>query len=68
MGEKEDIQLATEGGAESVEPVVVVRESLYKKEKKKKKKKSVNKQVFVKNDSVDFLLLALIYVTLGCDI
>ena len=63
MGEKEDIQLATEGGAESVEPVVVVRESLYKKEKK-----SVNKQVFVKNDSVDFLLLALIYVTLGCDI
>ena len=39
MGEKEDIQLATEGGAESVEPVVVVRESLYKKEKKKKKKR-----------------------------
>ena len=64
MGEKEDIQLATEGGAESVEPIVVVRESLYKKEKKKKK--SVNKQVFVKNNSVDFLLLALIYITLGC--
>ena len=35
MGEKEDIQLATEGGAESVEPIVVVRESLYKKERKK---------------------------------
>jgi len=66
MGEKEDIQLATEGGAESVEPIVVVRESLYKKERKKEEKKSVNKQVFVKNNSVDFLLLALIYITLGC--
>ena len=66
MGEKEDIQLATEGGAESVEPIVVARESLYKKERKKEQKKSVNKQVFVKNNNVDFLLLALIYITLGC--
>ena len=39
MGEKENVQLATEGGAESVEPIVVVRESLYKKEKKKEKKR-----------------------------